>query len=77
MNQQFRMLPGFVDPAWEAFQSKRGIEEVMPPGADTSIAHTVEMWVMAQGVSPPPLGKYWPVFANIPNTRCDKVQIWK
>lgn len=47
MDQQFRMLPGLFDPAREAFYSKRDIEDVMPPGADTSIAHTVEMWVMA------------------------------
>lgn len=47
----------------------------MPSGADTSIAHSVEMWVMAQGGSPPPLAKY--LFANIPKTRCDKVQTSK
>lgn len=77
MDQQFRMLLGLFDPAREAFYSKRDIEDVMPPGADTSIAHTVEMWIMTQGGSPLPLGKDWPVFATIPNTRCDKVQISK
>lgn len=77
MDQQLRMLPGLFDPARKAFYSKRDIEDVMPPGADTSIAHTVEIWVMAQGGSPPPLGKYWPLVANIPNTECDKVQTSK
>lgn len=32
---------------------------------------------MAQDGSRPPLGKYWPVFANIQNTRCDKLQTSK
>ncbi|KAK7740240.1 hypothetical protein SLS63_001440 [Diaporthe eres] len=46
MDQQFRMLPGLFDPARDAFDHRQGIEDVMTPGADTAIAHNVEMWVM-------------------------------
>lgn len=49
MDQQFRMLPGLFDPA--------RIEDLMSPGTDTSIAHIVETWVMAQSTSPPQPGK--------------------
>lgn len=75
MDQQFRMLPGLFDPAREAFYRKRNIEDVVNPDADSSIAHSTEMWFMhkAQGCLRPPLGKYWPVFVNTPGTHCVEV----
>lgn len=73
MDQQFRMLPGLFDPARDAFFHRRGIEDVMTPGADTAIAHNVEMWVMDKGGLPPPPGKYWLVFVDIPGTKCEKL----
>lgn len=75
MDQQFRMLPGLFDPAREAFYKRRNIEVVVNPDADSSIAHGVEMWFMSktQGGSPPPLGKYWPMFLKIPGTKYVKV----
>ncbi|KAL2290234.1 hypothetical protein FJTKL_00700 [Diaporthe vaccinii] len=73
MDQQFRMLPGLFDPARDAFYHRRGIEDVITPGADTAIAHNVEMWVMDKGGLPPPPGKYWLVFVDIPGTKCEKL----
>lgn len=46
MDQQFRMLCGLFDPARKAFYRRRGIEDVMSAGTDTSIDHNVEMWLM-------------------------------
>lgn len=40
MDQQLRMLLGLFDPVREAFYSKGDIEDVMPSGADTSLAHS-------------------------------------
>lgn len=73
MDQQFRMLPGLFDPARDAFYHRQGIEDVMTPGADTAIAHNVEM-VMDNGRSPPPPGKYWPVFVDVPGNKCKAVR---
>ncbi|KAK7724280.1 hypothetical protein SLS64_000614 [Diaporthe eres] len=75
MDQQFRMLPGLFDPARDAFDHRQGIEDVMTPGADTAIAHNVEMWVMDNGCSPPPPGKYWPVSVDVPGTKCKAVKL--
>ncbi|KAK2614704.1 hypothetical protein N8I77_001509 [Diaporthe amygdali] len=48
------------------------IQDITKPDASTSIASTVEMWVMSNGGSPSPPQDYWPVFLNIPEIRREK-----
>lgn len=70
MDQQFRMLPGLMDPAREVFYAHRNNEDVIEPGADTSIAAIVKSWAQMMGALAPPSGKFWPVFLNIRDTEC-------
>lgn len=73
MDQQFRMVSGLFDPARDIFSSHDSIVDGLHPGADRTIADPSERWAQAKSASAPPDDKQWPVFVDIPGSRCQKI----